>query len=86
MPDSRHTIKAMEWRECSTHNAIAKRSLRMVLTKNSTKYPGKAVLDPLAQKICNLGFKSFNAIAATSYEHYSCVFNFFVSRATNTFA
>ena len=86
MPDSRHTIKAMEWRKRSTHNAIAKRSLRMVLTKNTTKYPGKAVLDPQAQKICNLGFKSFNAIAATSYEHYSCVFNFFVSRATNTFA
>ena len=58
----------------------------MVLTKNSTKYPGKAVLDPLAQKVCNLGFKSFNAITATSYEHYSCVFNLFVSRATNTFA
>ena len=86
MPDSRHTIKAMEWRKRSTDNAIATRSLRMVLTKNTTKYQGKAVLDPQAQKICNLGLKSFNAIAATSYEHYSCVFNLFVSRATNTFA
>ena len=39
MPDSRHTIKAMEWRKRSTHNAIAKRSLRMVLTKSTTKNP-----------------------------------------------
>lgn len=49
MPDSRHTIKAVEWRKRSTHNAIAKRSLRMVLTKNTTKYLGKAVLDPQGQ-------------------------------------
>lgn len=54
--------------------------------KEHHQVPGKDILDPQAQKVCNLGLKSFNAIAATSYEHYSCVFNFFVSRATNTFA
>ena len=44
MPDSRHSIKAMEWRKRSTHNAIAKRSLRMVLTKSTTKYPERLSL------------------------------------------
>ena len=32
------------------------------------------------------GFKSFNVIAATLYEHYDEVLNFFVNRATNAFA
>jgi len=31
-------------------------------------------------------FKSFNVIAATLYEHYDEVLNFFVNRATNAFA
>lgn len=44
MPDSRHTIKAMEWRKRSTDNVIATRSLCMVLTKNSTKYPERLSL------------------------------------------
>ena len=44
MPDSRHTIKAMEWRKRSTHNAIAARSLRMALTKSTTKYPERLSL------------------------------------------
>ena len=86
MPDSRHTIKAMEWRKRSTDNVIATRSLRMVLTKNTTKYPERLSLTRRHRRVCNLGLKSFNAIAATSFEHYSCVFNLFVSRATNTFA
>ena len=32
------------------------------------------------------GFKSFNVIAATLYERYDEVLNFFVNRATNAFA
>ena len=44
MPDSRHTIKAMEWRKRSTHNAIAARSLRMALTKSTTMYPERLSL------------------------------------------
>ena len=37
-------------------------------------------------KVDNSGFKSFNVIAATLYEHYDEVLNFFVNRATNAFA
>ena len=34
-------------------------------------------------KVDDSGFKSFNVIAATLYEHYDEVLNFFVNRATN---
>jgi len=37
-------------------------------------------------KVDDSGFKSFNVIAATLYEHYDEVLNFFVNRATNAFA
>lgn len=37
-------------------------------------------------KWTTLVFKSFNVIAATLYEHYDEVLNFFVNRATNAFA
>ena len=32
------------------------------------------------------GFKSFNVIAATIYEHYEEVLNYFNNRSTNAFA
>ncbi|MFR9560839.1 MAG: transposase, partial [Rikenellaceae bacterium] len=32
------------------------------------------------------GFYSFNVIAATIYEHYDEILNFFVNRSTNAFA
>ena len=37
-------------------------------------------------KWTTLALKSFNVIAATLYEHYDEVLNFFVNRATNAFA
>lgn len=37
-------------------------------------------------KVDDSGFKSFNVIAATLYEHYDEILNFFVNRATNAFA
>ncbi|WP_370242231.1 transposase [Alloprevotella sp. OH1205_COT-284] len=36
-------------------------------------------------KVDDSGFKSFNVIAATLYEHYDEVLNFFVNRVTNAF-
>ena len=37
-------------------------------------------------KVDDSGFKSFNVIAATLYEHYDEVPNFFVNRTANAFA
>ena len=37
-------------------------------------------------KLVSQDFKSFNVIAATLYEHYDGVLNFFVNRSTNAFA
>lgn len=58
MPDSRHTIKAMEWRKRSTDNVIATRSLRMVLTKNTTKYPERLSLTCSTEGL-QLGIEEF---------------------------
>lgn len=38
------------------------------------------------EQVDQAGFKSFNVISATLYEHYDEVLNFFVNRATNAFA
>ena len=38
------------------------------------------------EKIEESGFRSFNIIAATLYEHYGEVLNFFVNRSTNAYA
>lgn len=35
------------------------------------------------EQVDQAGFKSFNVISATLYEHYDEVLNFFVNRATN---
>lgn len=61
-------------------------SLRMIFSKNSIKDAARLSLARWYDKVGNSGFKSFNVIAATLYEHYDEVLNFFVNRATNAFA
>ena len=61
-------------------------SLRMIFSKNSIKDAVRLSLARWYDKVGNSGFKSFNVIAATLYEHYDEVLNFFVNRATNAFA
>lgn len=61
-------------------------SLRMIFSKNSVKDAARLSLARWYNKVDDSGFKSFNVIAATLYEHYDEVLNFFVKRATNAFA
>ena len=61
-------------------------SLRMIFSKNTVKDAARLSLARWDNKVDDSGFKSFNVIAATLYEHYDEVLNFFVNRATNAFA
>lgn len=61
-------------------------SLRMIFSKNSVKDGARLALARWYNKVGESGFKSFNVIAATLYEHYDEVLNFFVNRATNAYA
>lgn len=61
-------------------------SLRMIFSKNTIKDAARLSLARWYDKVDKSGFKSFNVIAATLYEHYDEVLNFFVNRATNAFA
>jgi transposase len=61
-------------------------SLRMIFNKNTVKDAARMSLARWYDKVDNSGFKSFNVIASTLYEHYDEVLNFFNNRATNAFA
>lgn len=61
-------------------------SLRMIFAKNSTKDGARLALAKWYDKVDRSGFRSFNVISATLYEHYEEVLNFFVNRSTNAFA
>ena len=61
-------------------------SLRMIFSKNTIKDAARLSLARWYDKVEKSGFKSFNVIAATLYEHYDEVLNFFVNRSTNAFA
>ena len=53
---------------------------------NTSKDAARLALARWYEKIEESGFRSFNIIAATLYEHYDEVLNFFVNRSTNTYA
>lgn len=61
-------------------------SLRMIFSKDTVKDAARLSLAHWYNNVDNSGFKSFNVIAATLYEHYDEVLNFFVNRETNAFA
>lgn len=61
-------------------------SLRMIFNKNRTKNESRLSLARWYDKVDTSGFKSFNVIASTLYEHYDEVLNFFNNRSTNAFA
>ena len=61
-------------------------SLRMIFLKNKIKDTARLSLARRYDKVDRSGFKSFNVIAATLYEHYDEVLNFFVNRSTNAYA
>lgn len=61
-------------------------SLRMIFSRNTIKDVARLSLARWYDAVEKSGFKSFNVIAATLFEHYDEVLNFFVNRATNAFA
>ena len=61
-------------------------SLRMIFNKNTIKDAARLSLARWYNQVAETEFKSFNTIAATVYEHYDEILNFFVNRATNAAA
>ena len=61
-------------------------SLRMIFAKNTIKDAARLSLAKWYNKVADSEFKSFNTIAATVYEHYEEILNFFVNRSTNASA
>jgi transposase len=61
-------------------------SLRMIYNKNTLKDTARLSLAKWYNKVADSQFKSFNTIAATIYEHYDEILNFFVNRSTNAAA
>ena len=61
-------------------------SLRMIYTKSSIKDAARLSLAKWYNQVEESEFKSFKTIAATVYDHYDEILNFFVNRATNASA
>lgn len=61
-------------------------SLRMIFNRNTIKDAARLSLARWYNEVAESEFKSFNTIAATIYEHYDEILNFFVNRATNASA
>jgi transposase len=61
-------------------------SLRMIYNKNNHKDAARLSLAKWFNKVTDSGFKSFNTISATIYEHYDDILNFFNNRSTNASA
>ncbi|MFR9534542.1 MAG: transposase [Rikenellaceae bacterium] len=61
-------------------------SLRMIMSRKLTKDEARLSLARWYTQVEEAGFYSFNVIAATIYEHYDEILNFFVNRSTNAFA
>jgi transposase len=58
----------------------------MIYNKNTHKDCARLSLAKWYNKVEASGFKSFNTIAATIYEHYDEILNFFINRSTNASA
>jgi transposase len=61
-------------------------SLRMIFSKNKVKSVAYTSLARWFNNVAESGFKSFNTISATVYEHYPEILNFFDNRSTNASA
>lgn len=61
-------------------------SLRMIFSKNTIKDAARLSLAKWYNQVADSEFKSFNTIAATIYEHYDEILNFFINRSTNASA
>jgi transposase len=61
-------------------------SLRMIYSKNTHRDTARLSLAKWYNNVAESEFKSFNTIAATVYEHYEEILNFFINRSTNASA
>lgn len=61
-------------------------SLRMIFAKNTIKDAARLSMAGWYNKVEEAGFHSFNVIAATFYEHYNEILNFYNNRASNALA
>ena len=60
--------------------------LRMIYSKNCIKDAARLHLARWYNKVADCNFKSFHVLAATVYEHYDDIINYFVERSTNASA
>ena len=61
-------------------------SLRMIFAKNTVKDAARLSMAKWYNKVEEAGFHSFNVIAATFYEHYDDILNFYNNRSSNAAA
>ena len=61
-------------------------SLRMIFSKNTVKDAARLSMARWYNKVEEASIKSFNIIAATFYEHYDEILNFYNNRASNAMA
>lgn len=61
-------------------------SLRMIFSKNTIKDKARLSMARWYNKVEEAGFHSFNVIAATFYEHYDEILNFYNNRSSNAMA
>ena len=61
-------------------------SLRMIFSKNTIKDAARLSMAKWYNKVEEAGFHSFNVIAATFYEHYDEILNFYNNRSSNALA
>ncbi len=61
-------------------------SLRMIFSKNTIKEAARLSMARWYNKVEEAGFHSFNVIAATFYEHYDEILNFYNNRSSNAMA
>ena len=61
-------------------------SLRMIFSKNTIKDAARLAMARWYNQVEEAGFHSFNVIAATFYEHYEDILNFYVNRSSNASA
>ncbi len=61
-------------------------SLRMIFARNTIKDAARLSMARWYNKVEEVGFHSFNVIAATFYEHYDDILNFYNNRSSNAAA
>jgi len=61
-------------------------SLRMIFARNTIKDAARLTMAKWYNKVDEAAFHSFNVIAATFYEHYDDILNFYNNRSSNAAA